>query len=98
MRKTKYCVDILTRMDPLDKSVRSADAKLLKAKTTAQLARTELAYKPSAIYQLNSLAADRDIPEPIRFRAAIEKISFLGSTDPEKVDELLKKLDAQLVS
>jgi len=91
--KNKILLDILTAIDPLDKALRCPDAELLKAKTTAQLARTELAYKPSAIYQLNSIAADRDIPEPIRFRAAIEKTNFLGSTEDDDAGKLLNELD-----
>lgn len=91
--KNKILLDILTRIDSIDKSIRSPDAMLIKTKTTAQLARTELAYKPSAIHLLNSLAADQDVPEATRFRAAIEQISFFGNSDDDKVDELLKKLD-----
>jgi hypothetical protein len=91
--KNKILLDILTKIDPLDKALNLPDIKLLKAKATAQLARTELAYKPSAIYLLNSLSADRDIPEPIRVRAAIEKINFLGSTEDDYVSKLLNELD-----
>ena len=89
--KNKILSEILSMIDSLDKSINSPDAKLLKAKTTAQLAGTDLVYKPSAIHLLNSLANEVGVPEPIRFSAAIEKINLLGNSDREKIDELLNK-------
>ncbi len=92
--KNKILLAVLTKIDPLDKALSLPDVKLLKAKTTAQLARTELADKSSAIYLLNSLTGNRDVPEPIRFRAAIEKINFFGSTEDDDAAKLLNELDA----
>ncbi len=92
--KNRVLHDILTQIDSLGKVSRSAELKFLEAKATAELAKTELAYMPAAIYQLDALAASIDIPESIRFKASIEKIKLTGKIEKDKLDELLNKLAA----
>jgi len=92
--KNEILLDILAATESLDKTIRSSDVKILRAKTIAQLARTKPAYKPFAISLLNSLFTDSNTPEPIRFRAAIEKINLLGHIEDDDFCTMIDKLDA----
>ena len=84
--------EIITSLDSLDKTYTSAKSRLLKAKATALLGQTELAYKPTAISRLDSLIAGRNCPEPIYFRAVIEKIKLIGRARPGNLDKLVDRL------
>jgi len=81
--------EILRRLDSLDTTYYSANLRFLKAKTMALLAQTQLVYKPSAMSQLDSLIAEPNIPQPIYFRAAVEKIKLVGQTRTGQLDSLV---------
>ena len=93
-QKNKILHEILKNIDSLDHTKVSINCRFLQAATTALLSQTELTYKPSAIYQLDSILTEQNCPEKIYFRALIKKIKLIGRTRPVDLDKLADKIAA----
>lgn len=88
-QKHKILEQILTQIDSLDINDKSTELRFLKASVTADLSRSDLTYKPSAISQLNLLAETTEAGDPIYFRVRIEKIKLLGRSGPGQLKKLV---------
>ncbi|MHC4624925.1 MAG: hypothetical protein ACYS4W_13595, partial [Planctomycetota bacterium] len=83
---------VLDRADSLDKDYRAGYAQLIKARAAALLARTEPAYRLPARRLFDLLMERSDIPQPIAFRAIVERIKSFGPTQPHELDDLAQAI------
>jgi len=70
----------------------TAASQLLKAKALALLAQTEPSYKPLARKELDALVARGDLSSLSAFRASIERIKFLGVTEPGRLGTMAEDI------
>ena len=84
--------ELLAEINELGTIHQAANLQFIKAKTLALLAKNQSVYKPLAEKQFDLVLAGDNLPEPIFFRATLEKIKLAGKTNPEQLDELIQKL------
>ena len=84
--------ELLAEINELEAIHNSANLQFIKAKTLALLAKSQPVYKPLAEKQFDLVLADDNLPEPIFFRATLEKIKLAQKTNSKQLDELTQKL------
>ncbi|MHC4573999.1 MAG: hypothetical protein ACYS76_07690 [Planctomycetota bacterium] len=83
---------ILDRANSLDQTRNIPYAHFLKAKALALLARTDPAYKLPAEKQFDLLTARSDMPQPLAFRTAMERIRPRGPGQPDELRRLTQAI------
>jgi hypothetical protein len=87
----KTIIGVRERIISLDTAKRSANSRLLMAKILA-LAKIDSAWQILAIDLIDSLMARPEVPDPIYFRAMIEKIKLTNLGKAEQLKLLADKL------
>lgn len=83
---------ILAQIDSLGQIHDAAYTQFLRAKTLALLARTDSAYKPLAKKEFDALMERSDMRHSTVFRIEIERIKFLGLTEPDRLGTVAENI------
>lgn len=82
---------IIEQINSLEKSTRSDDTIVLKAKATCLLCESDISYKPSALYLLNGLGERFDEDNPLYYRVGLERLKFTDMPGDESSSDLTGK-------
>ena len=90
--RDKILHKILVQIDSLEQIHDAAYAQFLRAKTLALLARTDSACKPLAKKEFDALMERSDMRHSTVFRIEIERIKFLGLTEPDRLGTVAENI------